>query len=139
MRGRLVSLVVVIVLAAAPLARAMCELSCAEGPHRSTAAAHAHHAPAASTHDHHSVKHDSNTNAATALYGAPGVSASSCCADAERLLTSVVATKPGIEAPAIEVTFFAVADHQARDVSTITIRSAAPAASPPNLNTPLRV
>ena len=139
MRGRFVSLVVAIVFAAAPLARAMCEASCAEGPHRSGSAAHAHHAPAASTHDHHSVKHDSNTVAATALCCAPGVSASSCCADAERLLVSVAVTKAGIDAPAIEVSFVTVVEHRARDVSMVTTWLTALAASPPSLNTPLRV
>lgn len=140
MRGRLVSLVVVIVLAAAPLARAMCEVTCADGPHRSDAAGHAHHAPAASTHDHHSVSHDASTQAATALSRAPGVVMSSCCADAaERLQTSVAATRPVIEAPAVEVTFFTIVDHRARDVSMVAIRSIAPATSPPSLITPLRV
>jgi hypothetical protein len=139
MRGRLVSLVVVIVLAAAPLARAMCELSCAEGSPRSDSAAHAHHTAAASTPNHHSVMHESNTTAATVLRGTPGASASSCCADAERLLTSVAATKAGIEAPAIDVGFFTVVDRRARDVSMVTIRSTIPAASPPSLTTPLRV
>ena len=139
MRGRLVSLVVAIVLVAAPLARAMCEVSCADGAHRSRSAAHAHHAPAASTHDRHSVKHDSSAAAAMALCCAPGVSASSCCADAERLLISVAATKAGTDAPAIEVRFFTVVEHRARDVSMVPTWLTALAASPPSLITPLRV
>ena len=139
MRGRLVSLIVLIVLAVAPLARAICEVSCAEGPHRFDSVAHAHHASAASTHDHHSVTHDSNTVAAAALSVVPGVSASSCCADAERSLTSVAATRPGIEAPVIVVTVVAVVEYRARDVLPIAVRSTAPATSPPSLNSPLRV
>ena len=139
MRGRFVSLALVIVLAVAPLARAICEVSCVEGPHRSDSVGHAHHAPAASTHQHHSVMHESKTMAATALRFVPGVAASSCCADAERSLTSVAATKPGIEAPAVVVTVVAVVEYRARDVLPVAIRSTAPAASPPSLNSPLRV
>src|SRR5512139_516201 len=131
MRGRLVSLIIVIVLAAAPLARAMCEVSCVEGIQHSDSAAHAHHTPSAAGHDHHSVKHDSNTEAvAAAFHHAPEVSASSCCADAETHLASVAATRPGSEAPpAVSTVFFTTVDHRARDVSTVTIRSAASAAS----------
>lgn len=140
MRGRLVSLIVVIVLAAAPLARAMCEVSCVDETSRSDSAAHAHHAHTAPTPDHHTVKHDSHTGAAIAVFhGSPGVSASSCCADAEARLTSVAVTKRVIEAPAVAVSFFTVVEPRARDASMVTIRSAAPAASPPSLNTPLRV
>jgi hypothetical protein len=138
MPGRLLSLVVVIVLAAAPLGRALCEVSCADGLHGSHSGAHAHHAPAGSTHDH-SAMHDSNTAAATDVCRAPSVSAFSCCTDAERLPTSVVPMKVGMEAPVIEVSFFTAVDHQARHVSMVTIQSRAPAASPPSLNTPLRV
>ena len=139
MPGRLVSLVVVIVLAAAPLGRALCEVSCADGLHGSHSGAHAHHAPAGSTHDHHAMEHDSNTAPATDACRASSVSASSCCTDAERLPTSVVATKIGMEAPVIDVSLFTAVDHRARDVSMVTIQSRAPAASPPSLNTPLRV
>ena len=140
MRGRLVSLIIVIVLAVAPLARAMCEVSCVEGIQHSDAAAHLHHTPSTAGHDHHSVKHDSNREAiAAAFHHAPEVSASSCCADAETRLTSIAATRPGSEAPAVSTVFFTIVDHRARDVSTVTIRSAASAASPPSLNTPLRV
>jgi len=139
MRGRSVSLVVVIVLAVAPLARAMCEVSCADGPHRSDSAAHAHHAPVASTHTHHPVSDESHTVAATALSFEPGVAASSCCADAQRSLTSVAATKPGVEAPAVVVTFVAVVDYRATDGLQVTMRSTASAASPPSSNSPLRV
>jgi hypothetical protein len=139
MRGRLVSLVVVIVLAAAPVARALCEMSCADGVHGSHSGAHAHHEPAGSTHDHHLMKHDADTAGATAVSHASGLSASSCCADAETLTASVVATKIAMEAPVIEVTFFTVVDHRARDASMVTIQSSAPAVSPPSLKTPLRV
>jgi len=79
------------------------------------------------------------TGAAAALSFVPGVSASSCCADAERSLTSVAATRPGIEAPALVVTVVAVIEYRPRDVLPVAIRSTAPATSPPSLNSPLRV
>lgn len=130
MRGRFVSLVVVIVLVAAPLAHAICEVSCEDGAHRSEATVHAHHAPAGSMPGHHhAAKHEPNTETAKAL----------CCANPERPLASVAATKNGMQAPAIELTLFTVIDHRARDVSMVTIRSTVPAASPPSLHTPLRV
>jgi hypothetical protein len=127
MRGRLVSLVVAIVLAAAPLARALCDVSCADGAHH-TATVHTHHAPAASMHGHDSSSPESNTK----LDSARGC-------DADRLPASIAATKTGVEPPAIELTPFAVLDYHARDVSMVTRSSTAPAASPPALNTPLRV
>jgi hypothetical protein len=37
------------------------------------------------------------------------------------------------------VAFFTMVDHRARHLSMVTVRSAAPAASPPSLTTPLRV
>ena len=136
MRGPFVSLVVVIVLAAAPLARAICDVSCAEGAHRSDSAAHAHHAPAGSMSGHHDMaKHEPNADLAKAPCCVPGVSASTCCAS----LASIAATKTGIAAPAIELTSSTIIDHRARDVSMVTIRSATPEASPPSLRTPLRV
>src|SRR5688572_7919568 len=140
MRGPFVSLVVVIVLAAAPLARAICDVSCAEGAQRSDSAAHAHHAPAGSMSGHrHTAKHEPNADIARARCCAPGVSASTCCADDDRSLASIAATKTGIAAPAIELTSSTIIDHRARDVSMVTIRSAIPAAGPPSLRTPLRV
>ena len=140
MRGRFVSLVVVMVLAAAPLARAMCDVSCEGGAHRSDATVHAHHAPAGSMPGHHhAAKHEANTAAAKARCCAPEAAASTCCADAKRPLASIAATKIEIEAPATELTLFTVIDHRARDVSIVAIRSAVPAASPPSLHTPLRV
>ena len=128
MRGRLVSLIIAIVLAAAPLARVLCDVSCAEGAHHADAAVHAHHAPGASMHGHHSASPESNTK----------IDSARCC-DADRQPASIAATKTGIEPPAIEVSSFGVIDHQARDVSIITIRSASPAVSPPSLRIPLRV
>jgi hypothetical protein len=140
MRGRFVSLTVVIVLVVSPLARAMCEVSCVDVTRRSDSAAHVHRPQTAATHDHHSVRHDSHPEAAVAvLHGSPGVSASACCADVEARLTSVAVTKRGIEAPAVSVSFFTVVDHRARDSSMVMIRSATPAAGPPSLKTPLRV
>src|SRR6185436_16630439 len=139
MRGPFVSLVVVIVLAAAPLARAICDVSCAEGAHRTDSAAHAHHAPAGSmSGHHHSAKYEPNADNAKTPCCTPGVSASTCCADDDRSLASIAATKTGIEAPAIELTSCMVIDHRARDVPMVTMRSI-PAASPPSLRTPLRV
>ena len=140
MRGPFVSLVVVIVLAAAPLARAICDVSCAEGTHRSGSAAHPHHAPAGSmSGHHHTASHEPNPDIAKALCCAPGVSASTCCAVDDTSLASIAATKTGIKGPAIELTSSTIIDHRARDVSMVTIRSAIPAASPPSLRTPLRV
>jgi len=140
MRGPFVSLVVVIVLAAAPLARAICDVSCAEGAHRSDSAAHPHHAPAGSmSGHHHPASHEPNPDIAKALCRAPGVSASTCCAVDDKSLASIAVTKTGIESPAIELTSSTIIDHRARDVSMVTIRSAIPAASPPSLRTTLRV
>jgi len=140
MRGRFVSLAVVIVLVVSPLARAMCEASCVDVTTGSDSAAHVHHSHSAATHNDHAVKHDSHAEAsAGVLQSVPGFSASSCCADAETRLTSVAATKSGIEAPAVSTAFFTVVDHRTGAVSMVTIRSATPAASPPSLTTPLRV
>ena len=130
MRGPFVSLVVVIVLASAPLARAICDVSCAEGALRADSAAHAHHAPAGSmSGHHHTAKHEPN----------PDIAKAPCCADDDRSLASIAATKTGIEAPAIELTSSTIIGHRARDVSMVTRRSAIPPASPPSLRTPLRV
>lgn len=128
MRGRFVALIVAIVLAAAPLARAVCDASCAEGTHHTDAAVHAHHAAAASMHAHHVATPESSTK----------IDKARCC-DADRQLASVAATKTGLEPPAIELTSFAVLDYRATSVSMVTIPSISPPPSPPSLHTPLRV
>jgi hypothetical protein len=128
MRGRVVSLVVALVVAAAPLARALCDVSCAEGAHHTDSTVHAHDAPTASMHAHHVAMPESNTKIENAR-----------CCDAGRPVASVAVTKTGIELPAIGLASFTVLDDRAIDVSMIAIRSIAPPASPPPLHTPLRV
>ena len=159
MLGRLIPLVLAMVLAITPMARAICEWSCADGIHGASSTASAHHAHSPPTPDHtvadsqpqHSA--DSHPIAAHDHPRRDGrVSASDgsccqvaisvvplCCTHADSHAVSIAAAKIALEPPAITPAAFDLSDLLAFSVSTARVSPVARPPVPLSLRTPLRV
>jgi hypothetical protein len=131
MSARVISLVLAMVLAAAPMLATVCKWSCADGTHGSATVAGGHrHTDDATVRGHEMAGH--TMSVAIALV--PG-----CCDHADSQVVSIAAAKIAIEPPAITPTVFDVSDQLAVSVFTTVVT---PVARPPvelSLLTPLRV
>jgi hypothetical protein len=159
MLGRLIPLVLAIVLAITPMARAICEWSCTDGMHGSATTANGHHTPSAPTPDHtvadnqpqHSAdsrpiaaqdhpRHDDGANTSDESCCQVALSVVPlCCAHADSHAVSIAAAKIALEPPAITPAAFDVKDHLAFSVSMARVSPVARPPVPLPLRTPLRV
>jgi hypothetical protein len=159
MLGRLIPLVLAMVLAITPMARAICEWSCADGMHGSASTASAHHLHSAPTPDHtvaDSQPQHSADSHPIAAHDHPrrddrvgssdgsccGVAISVvplCCTHADSHEVSIAAAKIALEPPAITPAAFDVSDLLAFGVSTALVSPVARPPVPLSLRTPLRV
>ena len=157
MLGRLIPLVLAMVLAVTPMARAICEWSCADGLHGSSSTDSAHHAhsahasdPAVADHQHPADSHPVATHDhARANRGVSASEASCCqmaiaivplcCAQADSHTVSIATAKIALEPPAVTPAAFDLEDLLVFGVSTALVNPVARPPVPPSLRTPLRV
>lgn len=143
--GRLIPLVLAMTLAITPMARAICEWSCADGIHGSSSTGSAHHAHGAPTPDHAADQqhpadsHPVATQAHTHPEGSVTTSiAPRCCAHADTHTASIAAAKVALEPPALTPAAFDLRDLLVFGAST-TLVSPVVRPLPLSLRTLLRV
>ena len=154
--ARLISLVLAMVLAAAPILPTICEWSCADGAHGSATTGDGHHhSDDASVPGHemtgdamapHEHGHQASATLAGAMDGADSACCSvatafvpACCDHADSHVVASAAVKIAIEPPAITPTVFDVSDPLAASESTAIVTPLARPPVPLSLLTPLRV
>jgi hypothetical protein len=155
--ARLISLVLAMVLAAAPILPTICEWSCADGTHGSATTGDGHHhsdndasvpghgmaGDAMAPYEH---GHQTSATLAGSMDSADSASCSvamafvpACCDHADSHVVSSAAVKIAIEPPAITPTVFDISDHLAASESTAVVTPLARQPVPLSLLTPLRV
>lgn len=157
MLGRLIPLALAMTLAITPMARAICEWSCADGIHGSSSTGSAHHAHGAPAPDQTDADHQRSANShpvATHAYAHPegGVSARDalhdqltmsiaqrCCAHADSHTVSIAAAKIALEPPALTPVAFDLRDLLVFGAWTAMVSPVARPPVPLSLRTPLRV
>jgi hypothetical protein len=132
MLGRLIPLVLAMVLGITPMARAICEWSCADGLHGSSSTGSAHHAHG-SDHAAADQQHAGDSHpVAMAIV-------SLCCAHADSHAVSTAAAKIVLEPPAVTPAAFDLGDLLVFGMSASLVSPVARPPVPLLLRTPLRV
>jgi hypothetical protein len=155
--ARLISLVLAMVLAAAPILPTICEWSCADGTHGSATTGDGHHhsdndasvpghgmaGDAMAPYEH---GHQTSATLAGSMDSADSASCSvamafvpACCDHADSHVVSSAVVKIAIEPPAITPTVFDISDHLAAGESKAVVTPLARQPVPLSLLTPLRV
>ena len=153
MLARLIPLALAMVLAITPMARAICEWSCADGIHGLTSTASAHHGhstparsdavadnqpehPAAHSPtagaDHPNCDGHASCQAAVSLVPL-------CCAHADSHAISIATAKIAFEPPAMTAAAFVASDLIVFGLSSAPVNVGARPPVPLSLHTPLRV
>jgi hypothetical protein len=138
MLGRLIPLALAMTLAITPMARAICEWSCADGIHGSSSTGNAHHAHApeqAADQQHPADSHPVATHA----QAHPTSIAPRCCAHADSHTVSIAAAKIALEPPALTPAAFDLRDLFVFGAWTAMASPVARLPVPLSLRTPLRV